>query len=440
MSRKPRGHTSSAIASIAVATLLLAACAVGGGDDDSAGGKVTLTFLTGDDDQILIPSKAVAEAFMRENPDVEIDIETQPGGSEGDNLIKTRLATGEMSDVFLYNSGSLFQALNPEQTLTPLTDEPWISDIHEGFLASTTAGDEYYGAPIGSAGAGGFLYNRGVYKDLGLEVPKTWGEFMANNERIEQAGIDPVMGTYVDTWTAQIVMLADFHNILAQDPEWADKYTANEAKYQDEPAVSSFEKLAELHDQGYMNKDFASSRLDEGLERVASGEAAHYPALSLSIGQMVNNYPESAEGVGFFPIPGDDPSTNGFTAWMANAIYIPNTTTGDDLDAALRFLEFVASPDGCNAQTKASPPTGPYMVQSCTLPQDLPVAVEDMLPYFADENGTSPALEFLSPVKGPALEQICVEVGSGIRSAEDGAALYDEDVEKQAQQLGLEGW
>ena len=43
-------------------------------------------------------------------------------------------------------------------------------------------------------------------------------------------------------------------------------------------------------------------------------------------------------------------------------------------------------------------------------------------------------------MKGPALEQITVEVGSGIRPAQDGAELYDQDVEKQAQQLGLEGW
>jgi raffinose/stachyose/melibiose transport system substrate-binding protein len=63
-----------------------------------------------------------------------------------------------------------------------------------------------------------------------------------------------------------------------------------------------------------------------------------------------------------------------------------------------------------------------------------------MVDYFETEGATTPALEFLSPVKGPALEQITVEVGSGIRSAEDGAALYDEDVEKQAQQLGLPGW
>ena len=60
--------------------------------------------------------------------------------------------------------------------------------------------------------------------------------------------------------------------------------------------------------------------------------------------------------------------------------------------------------------------------------------------YFQEGGHSAPALEFLSPIKGPALEQITVEVGSGIRSAADGAALYDEDVKKQAQQLGLPGW
>ena len=63
-----------------------------------------------------------------------------------------------------------------------------------------------------------------------------------------------------------------------------------------------------------------------------------------------------------------------------------------------------------------------------------------MWPSYVDSGAVTPALEFLSPIKGPALEQITVEVGSGIRDAQAGAELYDEDVEKQAQQLGLEGW
>ena len=83
-------------------------------------------------------------------------------------------------------------------------------------------------------------------------------------------------------------------------------------------------------------------------------------------------------------------------------------------------------------------PSGPY-ANACELPDDVPGLLKDMQVYF-DEGNTNPALEFLSPIKGPNLENITVQVGSGISSAEDGAALYDEDVVKQAQQLGLEGW
>ena len=59
--------------------------------------------------------------------------------------------------------------------------------------------------------------------------------------------------------------------------------------------------------------------------------------------------------------------------------------------------------------------------------------------YFTDKK-TASALEFDSPIKGPNLPNITVQVGSGISSAAQGAALYDQDVKKQAQQLGLKGW
>ena len=72
--------------------------------------------------------------------------------------------------------------------------------------------------------------------------------------------------------------------------------------------------------------------------------------------------------------------------------------------------------------------------------EGLAAIVADMMPYFQADGMTAPALEYLSPVKGPSLEQITVEVGSGIRPAADGAALYDQDVEKQAKQLGLPNW
>ena len=70
----------------------------------------------------------------------------------------------------------------------------------------------------------------------------------------------------------------------------------------------------------------------------------------------------------------------------------------------------------------------------------MPPSVTDLVAYFKPGGKNAPALEFLSPIKGPSLEQITVEVGSGIRKPADGAALYDEDVRKQALQLGIPGW
>lgn len=118
---------------------------------------------------------------------------------------------------------------------------------------------------------------------------------------------------------------------------------------------------------------------------------------------------------------------------------MPTSTTGDKLAAVKKFVAFVASPAGCDAFNSSSTPTGPYMIAGCTLPADVPQVTKDVQSYFTNDQ-QSPALEFLSPVKGPNLEQICVQVGSGITSAQAGAAQYDQDVKKQAQQLGLKGW
>jgi raffinose/stachyose/melibiose transport system substrate-binding protein len=65
--------------------------------------------------------------------------------------------------------------------------------------------------------------------------------------------------------------------------------------------------------------------------------------------------------------------------------------------------------------------------------------VKDVAAYI-DSGKSGPALEFLSPVKGPSLEQICVATGTGQTAPDAAAAAYDKDVEKAAQQLGLPGW
>ncbi|HLU60496.1 MAG TPA: extracellular solute-binding protein [Pseudonocardia sp.] len=427
------------IALAAGAAMALAGCSAGS-LGSSSGDGVLLTFLVSSNQSTVSAAEALAEAFMQQNPDITVEVETRPGGSEGDNIVKTRLATGDMSEVFLYNSGSLFQAIGPEQNLTPVTDQPWVGALEENFKRVVSVGDQVYGAPFGPQLTGAVLYNKRIYADLGLEVPRTWDEFMANNTAIKAAGIDPVIQTYGDTYTSQLFVLGDFHNVAAAEPDFAERYTAGEAKFATSPAaLKGWQHLQELHDLGYYNEDFPTAKMEEGMRKLGDGEGAHYPMLSNGISALAVASPEGATDIGIFPIPGDDPARNGLTVWSPDGVYIPKTTEGAELEAAKRLLAFIASPAGCAAQAAGSMPTGPYAVDGCTLPADVLPATKDFQTYY-DAGAYSPALEFLSPIKGPALEQITVEVGSGIRSAVDGAALYDEDVRKQALQLGLPGW
>lgn len=440
-----RGAWRLAAAAV-VGAMALAACGgtedqgAEGGGEGAAGEQVELSFLVDNTDLSITLAEGLATSFSEENPEVTIAVESRPGGSEGDNLIKTRLATGDMTDIFMYNSGSLLQALNPQQTLVSLTDQPFVDRVDESFIAAVSVGDDVYGVPFGSATGGGVLYNRAIYEELSLEVPLTWDEFMQNNQAIADAGYTPVIQTYQDTWTSQLFVLGDYHNVETQQPGFAEDYTANEAKYAtSEAALAGFQHLQEVHEAGYTNEDYGSATYAEGLGRLAEGEGAHYPMLTFAIPEIAATQPDSIDDVGFFALPGENAEDNGLTVWPAAGVYLPTSTEGAEREAALEFMDFVASEEGCEAQTAAAQPSGPYMVEGCGLPDDVPQAVQDMQPYF-DEGATTPALEFLSPIKGPALEQITVEVGSGIRPAEDAAALYDQDVEKQAQQLGLEGW
>ena len=442
-----------AIVLAAVTTLVVTACTGGGQGTASpsaaataaapsaspAAETVTLTYLVDTTEVTVARAEGLAKAFTAKNPNIKIELETRPQGAEGDNIVKTRLSTGSMTDIFWYNSGSLFQALNPTETLLDLSGEPYIANMADSFVVTVSAGDGVYGVPSETAMGGGILYNKKVFADNGLQVPKTWAEFATNNDKLKAAGIAPIGATFGadSTWTSQLFVLADYYNVQAAVPDFAEKYTANQVHYSDTPAaLAGFKRIQEAFDKGWYQEDFGAATYADGLTMLAAGEIAQYPMLTFALSEIAKASAEDAQNIGFFGQPGDS-GTPGATIWMPAATYIAKTTAHPD--EAKAFLAFIASVEGTEALTAAVSPSGPYVIDGASLPDDVLPAVNDIKAYI-DSGASAPALEFLSPVKGPALEQITVAIGSGINTAEEGAALYDQDVEKAAKQLGLPGW
>ncbi|SEE74090.1 ABC transporter substrate-binding protein [Ruania alba] len=418
----------------AVSLAAVAACSSDEGED----GTIEITWLTSSDEQTSEMAAALIEEFEATHSGIVVNHDTRPSGDDGVNVVKTRLATGEMAEVFTYNSGSLLQALNPDATLVDLSEEAWIDNLTEDFRSVVSTESGVYGTPFGTSLAGGIVYSQPVYDELGLEVPQSWDAFMANNEQIAAAGYVPIIQTYADPWTSQLFVLGDFANVHAQDSEWAQEYTAHSRFYAEEPALAGFRHLQEAYEAGYFNVDFPSATFEDGAMMVADGTGAHYPILTTVLDTITANSPDAVEDLRFMAIPADSAQHTSATIWQPDATYVAATAEGEERAAALQLLTFLNSSDACDIVNETGAPSGPY-ANSCELPDDVTPLLQDVQAY-VDEGNTAPALEFLSPIKGPNLANITVEVGSGIRSAEEAAANYDRDVENQARQLDLDGW
>lgn len=421
---------------VLLSTAFISASGQQSSDTAMADEPVVLSLLI-DKDTSLDGIKAVAEAYEMKTG-VVTEIELRPGSAEGENLLKTRLATGEMSDLIYFNSGSLLTALNPGRNFVDLTDKPYMDKISPAYKQTVTVDGRIYGIPASSSAAGGILYNKKVYRELGLEVPLTWDDFMKNCQVVKDAGLTAVIGSYKDDWTSQLFLLSDYYYVQQQVPDFAERFTKNQAKYSTEPAaLQAFYKYEEVQKKGFMNKDYLATTYDEGQRMLAMGEGAHYPMLTFAFASMNQNYPDLVDDVGFFAQPDNKPGLNGATVWLPNSIYLYKD--GEQVDEALAWADFYVSSEGTSVYSKTNKADGPYVVKGVELPPDTPLGILDLMKYF-NEDRTAPALEFITPVKAPNSPQICVEVGSGISDPLDAAQKYDRDTEKQAKQLNLPGW
>ena len=397
--------------------------------------KATLTVMIMDPN--VTPGVEARFAALEEKTGIKSEIELIPGGAEGQTIIKSRIASGEMPDILYFNTGALLNTLNPEKNFVDISNEPFVANLSADFKTAASVNGKLFGIPVAPANVGGIVYNKKIYNDLGLKIPTTWAQFLDNCDKAKTAGYTAVLGTYADSWTAQLPMLADFYNVNAVLPDFAANYTANKAHFADTPdALKGFQKIADLKD--LMNKDFATTTYDTGLGILGEGKAVHYPMLSSLFRNLIATYPDVAKNdLGIFPLPSDNPNINGFTFWTPSGYFI--TKSCKDLESAKVWMAFLTSQEGYDAFATAELISGPLAIKGLTMPSNALIQVSEIQKYI-DEGKSAPALEFLSPIKGPNLPQICVEVGSGMKTAAQGAADYDKDVKKQAQQLDIVGW
>lgn len=351
-------------------------------------------------------------------------LEERGEGVEGDTLIKARLASGDMCDIFRVTTGALFFNLYPENNMLDLSDQSFCAKLSNEFKQIASVNGKIYAVPTSSStSAAVWLYNKEIYRDFGLSPPNTWDEFMSNCEIIGRTEISPIIGAFKVDWHAQLILLADEYNVEAGMRDFPALYTANRVKYATTPsALRSFEKMA---DAGrYMNSDYLATTDKDAMDMLLSGRGAH---LITRMGSWNRITPEAAEKIGIFDQPGDDPDNHGVTVWMPSGMCVYKNSAKAEL--AKRWLS-------CYMENYSG---DQFSASKEALPLDAPPEAKQLQAYY-DEGRTVLAMEFTSPLKGADCIQICLDATSGLLDPASAAAAYDKDMEKQAVSLGLPGW
>lgn len=401
--------------------------------------KVQITWLVNNTSTVTGPANEIIKDFMAKNKDIQVVLTMRPGGTDGDNIVKTKLATKTMDSIFTYNTGALFQALAPSKTMVNLAAEKFQSNVDTGFKNAVSVGKNIYGAPFGTVMGAGFYYNKTLFSGAGItSTPKTWPAVIeaAKALKAKYPDVAPICASFGSSFTAQIYVLADYYNVHARIPSFTANYTAGKAKFASTPvALRGFQKLAEA--SSFFNSDKNTMTRPGASAAMSNGTCAMYPWQTSFNATLTA---DAQARTGFFAFPGDSAGDYGLTTWLSDAAYIPTTTTGAKLVAAKKLVAFIASKAGTDAYVRANGYTAPFLTKDqSAAPDTVAPAVKD-LAALLKSGKTYPALEFLSPVKGPNLAAIMVDLGNQRTTARDAAARYDKDVEAAAKQLGLPGW
>lgn len=397
---------------------------------------VTLTIMMTNEVPLDGIDAVVAAAEEKFGFSIEYDI-TGSGGEDYNNLIRTRLASGDMDDIALYNSGALFKQLNPKEYFVDLSDNTALMErLDESYATTVSVDGATYGVPYTSSQAGGILYNKAAYEELGLEIPHTWDDFLANCEVIKEAGQTAIMCAFGDGWPGIVTQFGDYYNVHSATPDFAEGLDAGTIKWAtNEKGIESYQKVADI--TPYCNEDYMSTGYADATDRFATGEGVHWIMLTQVIANIYSLYgSEVTDNIGVFGIPGDDPEDHGLTVWMPDSLYISKDS--ENVEAAKAFLEFYVSDEALDIYSEIFSPNGPYCIKGYEIGESaFPAVREDMQVYF-DEGKTWPALEFASSLEAADSIGVLQQLAMGEITAEEGAKAIDKSLESYALQLGLE--
>ncbi|MFE7794747.1 ABC transporter substrate-binding protein [Streptomyces sp. NPDC057460] len=329
------------------ATGVLAACS---GGTNAAGGSSSTTLTLASVDQGSI--EGVVKAFEKDNPGVDVRFTTS-GADQYQQQIRTKLASGTAPDVMSVwpgngNPAATYVLAKPGYLLD-LSHRPWADRLPAAVKTVSEYQGKTYNAVFGLNGIGA-VYNQDALDKAGLTPPGTWTQLLKFC-RDASAKKTPAFALGIqDNWVTQIALYALVATtVYGPAPDFDKKMQAGQTTFAGSAWTTALAKYEEMQKAGCFQKNPLGTSYEASQELAATGKT-----LGIIQGNWVVALLKGKNPSGNFTLkalPATDTSSEFLMPAAAGAGYGVNAKAKNK-DLALKFVDFVMSPEGMNLFVK----------------------------------------------------------------------------------------
>jgi raffinose/stachyose/melibiose transport system substrate-binding protein len=316
--------------------------------------------------------EAILKIFEAEHPNINVIFEPTLN-TEYNSQIQTLLEAGEGPDLVTCRPFDVALAWYESGGLADITDLPGLQENFSDLALGAWSTDDRsvtYCVPMASV-IHGFIYNKDLFDELGLEPPRTESEFFAVLDAVQESGTTPLAIATKDNWA---ISTMGFNNLW---PNFCDgentrlAMIAGEANMTDQCFVDTFASIQRW--APYMPEGFQSIGYADTQQLFPLGLAAIYPSGSWEI-PLFNSLADFEMGA-FRPYQPDDRAPD--DCWIDDHVDIAvgmNANTEHPEEARV-FLEWLTSQEFAQAFFDNQPGFFPLAQHELTPPDD-PLAAE----------------------------------------------------------------
>jgi raffinose/stachyose/melibiose transport system substrate-binding protein len=276
------------------------------------------------------------KVLEEQNIDLTVKLE-MPNAEQADQILRTRLASNDAPDVYTLHAIANIPEFYQAGYLTDLSDQPFVDDLFEGVRTTVTYDGQVVALPLESL-AWGYLYNKDIFADLGLEPPTTIDEMEEVIAALNDADVSPFLLAFQESWIPQLMMALSLGGVVnSENPDFVADMNAGTGSYADVAQVFDMIDLIMANGSGRPFEVGSAA----GSADFANGEAAMWVQGPWMAESILEANPDMNFGVAPLPVS-NDPSAAMINLATSTSLAVSPTSTEKAL--ALELVNYVLDP------------------------------------------------------------------------------------------------